>query len=320
MTEALLDMAGIEKTYWRGGKEIAALSDFSLSLKAGEVLGLLGPNGAGKTTAIKVLTSLCEPDQGVLRWRGEQVRNKRYLHEVGVLLEGRGSLNERLSTWENARYFCGLREASFDARYFADLVELMELPDVNAPVRQLSTGNKLKSALLLCVIHRPACVVLDEPTMGLDLFGVEKLETLVHHLSQAGTAIVISSHDLQFVEQLAKRIVCICRGRKLFDGPKSDFLRVEHAYVLKLEVNPGNAPLLPPLPPLRPGLAWVHIAPGSLRLELHTHAELCTVLALLMPALPSALGIQIERVTLKDKYLSLVGSEEEEDEGEKCAA
>ena len=152
----------------------------------GEVLGLLGPNGAGKTTAIKVLTSLCEPERGVFHWRGQPVRSKRYLREVGVLLEGRGALNERLSTWENAKYFCGLREARFDAGHFNQLTELLELPDVRAPVRLLSTGNKLKSALLLCLIHKPAVLLLDEPTIGLDVFGVEKLETLVRHVSEAG--------------------------------------------------------------------------------------------------------------------------------------
>ena len=144
-------------------------------MHAGEVLGLLGPNGAGKTTAIKVLTSLCERDRGVFHWRGQPVRSKLYLRDVGVLLEGRGALNERLSTWENAKYFCGLREARFDAGHFNQLTELLELPDVRAPVRLLSTGNKLKSALLLCLIHKPAVLLLDEPTIGLDVFGVANL-------------------------------------------------------------------------------------------------------------------------------------------------
>ena len=94
----LLEMQGIAKHYQRAGKTVHALHDFSLALHAGEVLGLLGPNGAGKTTAIKVMTQLCEPDAGTLLWRGTPVRDKRYVGQIGVLLEGRGALNERLST------------------------------------------------------------------------------------------------------------------------------------------------------------------------------------------------------------------------------
>jgi ABC-2 type transport system ATP-binding protein len=308
MSIELLRMENVRKTYRRAGKEIVALSDFSMALHAGEVLGLLGPNGAGKTTAIKALVSLVEADSGIMRWRGQPVRGKGYLREVGVLLEGRGALNERLSTWENANYFCRLREGIFDPLHFDNMARLLALPDVHAPVRLLSTGNKLRSGLLLSLIHKPAVVFLDEPTIGLDLFGVQMLEELVRHVAAMGTAVMISSHDLQFVERLAQRIVCICRGRKVFDGSKSDFLHVEHAYVLSLQTG-EDAPSL--LPQLRGASNWRAGGPGVQRLQLHNHAELCAVLESLMPSLPSVRGIQIERVTLKEKYMALVDEAEQ---------
>ena len=308
MTVNLLEMQNVEKRYCRSGVEVTALRDFSLSLRGGEVLGLLGPNGAGKTTAIKVMTSLCEADAGRLLWRGEPIRDKRYLAQVGVLLEGRGALNERLSTWENANYFCALRESAFDRKHFDAMAELLQLPDPRAPVRQLSTGNKLKSALLLCLIHRPAVVLFDEPTIGLDLFGVEKLEALIQYVVADGRAVVISSHDLHFVERLAQRIACIRHGCKVFDGPTGEFLRVDHAYALTLQLRDREPP---PLPDLRVDLRWQHRAEGLLRLELRDHAELCEVLASLMPVLPSATDLQIERVTLREKYQALVSAEKE---------
>ena len=308
MTAAVLEMRGVAKSYQRVGATVPALSDFSLALHGGEVLGLLGPNGAGKTTAIKVMTHLCEPDQGALLWRGTPVQGKRYLGQLGVLLEGRGALNERLSTWENANYFCALREAAFDRQHFDAMAELLALPDPRAPVRLLSTGNKLKSGLLLSLIHRPAVVLLDEPTIGLDLFGVEKLEALIRYMAAQGGAVMISSHDLQFVERLAMRIACIRRGRKVFDGPKHDFLKVEHAYALSLGVRDDH---WPSLPPGRDDLRWQPQGAGMLRLTLRDHAELCAVMAHLMPALPAASDLQIERVTLREKYQALVSASED---------
>jgi|GEM_PF-405145 len=309
MQSSLVDMRGIGKSYSRAAQRIDALRDFSLSLSAGEVLGLLGPNGAGKTTAVKILATLVEPDAGEILWRGAPAAGKRHLREVGVLLEGRGAVNERLSTRENARYFCGLRETRFDPKHFAALTALLDLPDADAPVRLLSTGNKLKSALLLSLVHRPAVVFLDEPTIGLDVFGVDRLESLVRHAAEHGTAVMISSHDLHFIERLAHRIVCICRGRKVFDGSKEEFLHVEHAYVLTLHM-PDDRP--PGLPRLRTGLDWEEAAPGEYRVRLRDHGELCAVLPALQPRLHAARAMQVERVTLKDKYLNLVDAARKE--------
>lgn len=300
----LCELRGISKDYQRGGQRVAALQDFSLALPPGEVTGLLGPNGAGKTTALKVLLSLTRADRGELWWRCGPVRDQRYLGGIGALLEGRGALNERLSTWENARYFCALREVPFDTGHWKTLVNLLELPDPAAPVRLLSTGNKLRSALLLCVIHKPALVLLDEPTIGLDMFGTEQIERLVRILAAQGTTVLLSSHDLAFVERASQRIVCIRQGRKVFDGPKRDFLKVDHAYELELACGPAGLPAAPALP-------WRLAQDGCARLRLADHAELCDTLERLTPSLRGAAVLQIHRVTLRQKYRELVGLEEE---------
>lgn len=300
MAKEIMRLQRISKNYRRGAQQISALQEFSLSLHGGEVVGLLGPNGAGKTTVIKLLTSLLEADAGALYWRGAPIQNKAYLREIGVLLEGRGALNERLTTLENARYYCGLREATFDPHYFADLVALLEIEDVRAPVCLLSTGNKLKSALLVSVIHRPSVVIFDEPTTGLDLFGVASLERLVRFVAAQGSAVLVSSHDLQFVELLAERVVCICRGRKVFDGAKRAFLEVEYAYRLRLDTAAHQLPALP-LP-----FAWRACPQGGVALELRDHAELCVVLSAIIGRLPAARALQVSPVTLQEKYLALV--------------
>lgn len=296
----LFRLEGVGKQYRSGGRTIHALQDVSLSLHAGEILGLLGPNGAGKTTMIKLLACLLEPDNGQLYWRGAPVRNKRHLGQVGLVLEGRGALNERLSTLENARYFCNLRGERFDPAYCAELGALLEVADLRAPVRQLSTGNKLKSALLVSVIHRPRVIIFDEPTIGLDLFGVANLGRLVRFLAASGSAVMISSHDLHFVEQLAERVVCICQGRKMFDGPRQAFLQVEYAYRLRLDTAQAALPALPPR------FAWNTAGAGSATLALRDHADLCIVLSGIMAHLPAARALQVSPVTLQEKYMDLV--------------
>ncbi|MBB4842567.1 ABC-2 type transport system ATP-binding protein [Paucibacter oligotrophus] len=302
----LFELQHASKCYQRGAHKVQALRDFSLRLDAGEILGLLGPNGSGKTTFVKLATGLCDADAGELRWRGHPVSGHRHLRELGVLLEGRGAGYERLSTWENARYFCGLREARFDAAHFQALAELLELPDVRAPLRQLSTGNKLRASLLCTLIHKPALALLDEPTLGLDLLGVDKLEALVRHGAGQGMGFVISSHDLHFIERLCPRIVCISRGEKLYDGCKSEFLQDGTGYVLQLQAGPQGAPALPE------GLgAWLPQG-DLLQLPLRDHAQACAALACLQPQLPACLSMELRPVSLRDRYRKLVGEQDEE--------
>jgi len=299
----LLQLRGLSKTYQRQGQEVQALRGMDLDLRPGEVLGLLGPNGSGKTTLIKLITALCEPTAGERRWRSEPIAGKDFLRHLGVLLEGRGALNERLTTWENARYFCGLREAKFESAHFERLAAVLEIADPHSPVRMLSTGNKLRSALLLTLIHKPALVLLDEPTLGLDLFGVEKLEALVRFAASQGTSFIVTSHDLPFIERLCPRIVCLRAGAKVFDGDKHEFLRLEYLYQVKL--RPGPDCQLP-----QPWAWRQDEAEGGLcRLELRDHAQLCELLAQLQDQLPRLTELQVRPISLRDKYLQLVGAE-----------
>lgn len=307
MSTPLLEFVGISKVYRRHAQKIVALDNFSFRIDKGEVVGLLGPNGSGKTTAVKVATSLCEPNGGKLLYRGVQPSGKGHLRELGVLLEGRGALNERLSTWENARYFCGLREAAFDPAHFHALAGLLDISDSRAPVRLLSSGHRLRSSLLVCLIHRPQLVFLDEPTIGLDLFGVGRLEALVGHCSSLGTSFVLSSHDFFFIERLCERIVCLRQGRKVFDGGRADFLHVDHEYVLRLVPGSNGPPTLPA------GLVW-GMSGSDCVLPVRDHRELCAVLDAIVPDLSEARGLRIEQVALRDKYLALMSNAGTSDE------
>jgi ABC-2 type transport system ATP-binding protein len=306
----LLELRGASKSYRRAGAVVTALHALDLALQPGERVGLLGPNGSGKTTAVKLISGLCSADAGTLHWRGRAHplgEHAQLLRELGVLLEGRGAGYERLSTVDNARYFCVLRESRFDRDHFDALARLLEIPDVHAPLRQLSTGNKLRASLLVTLIHRPALLLLDEPTLGLDLFGVDRLEDLIRRTTEQGTAVVLGSHDLHFIERLSQRIVCLRLGHKVYDGATTDFLRIDHEVVLLLDTGGAPPPVLPPALGLP---AWQLLAEdgGSFwQLHLRDHAQVCAVLAALQPVLADQQGLQLRQVSLRDKYLQLVG-------------
>ncbi len=304
----LLHLQQASKCYRRNAESIQALQDFDLSVAPGEIVGLLGPNGSGKTTLIKVITGLCGADQGSLKWRDQPAQPAGqpgpHLREMGVLLEGKGAVYERLSTWENARYYCALREARFDADEFGRLAALLAVADSRAPVRQLSTGNKLRAALLGALIHRPALVLLDEPTLGLDLEGVERLEDLLRQGAAQGQAFLLSSHDLHFIERLCPRIVCIHEGKKRFDGLRSDFVQQKYSY--RLIVQPDSAEL--PAPP-----SWLldrrWVPQGEQHvLALTDHAEACRLLAEWQSLLPQFGSLELRRIELRDHYLQMLES------------
>jgi len=211
-------------------------------------------------------------------------------------MEGRGALNERLSSWENARYFCGLREARFDAAHCRQVAEQLDLADLHAPVRLLSTGNKLRAGLLLALVHRPALLLLDEPTLGLDLFGVDRLRAVVRAALAEGCAVLVSSHDLALVESLAERVVCIAGGRKRFDGPRADFVPQGQSYALRWQ-DPER---------LAPDGGAEALGEGWWQRQLPDHAALCAWLQHQAPLLPRLSGLQVQPLTLALRYRRLL--------------
>lgn len=308
-TGPLLQLQQASKHYTRGGSSVQALQHFDLALEAGEVIGLLGPNGSGKTTLVKILTGLCGADQGELRWRAGAAQAAgqpgAHLREIGALLEGRGAAYERLTTLENARYFCELREQRFSLDRCRQMAELLGLSDLDTPIRQLSTGNKLRAALIGALIHRPALVLLDEPTLGLDLEGVERLHALVHQGAAEGQTFLIGSHDLHFIERLCPRMVCIHSGRKRFDGAREAFVHQEHRYRLMVR---SEQPCPPPPDWLGPR-DWQAMPgeAGGWSLPLRDPAEAARLMAEWSDWLGRCCALQLRAIALREHYLEHLG-------------
>jgi len=186
--------------------------DVDLTVNEGEVFGFLGPNGAGKTTTIRVLLDLIRPTSGVARVFGVASSDDPVtIHRRIGYLPGEFNLYDRLTGAETIEYFANLR-GGLDRAYSAALVERLGL-DPSRRFREYSKGNKQKVGLVCALQHRPALLILDEPTAGLDPLVQQTFNELLFEAKAEGRTAFISSHIISEVERTCDRVAIIRDGR-----------------------------------------------------------------------------------------------------------
>ncbi len=214
---AVLVAEGLDKTFRSRGKTTRAVDGVHLRVDRGEVLAFLGPNGAGKTTTIKMIAGLIRPDAGSVRVAGRDPhRDPWALRQLGAVLEGNRNVYWRLTPLENLEYFGVLKglPAAAARRRGKALLERFELTHKqNALTQQLSRGMQQKLAIAVSLIHEPALLLLDEPTLGLDVEAAETVKQLIRELAAGGQAIVLTTHQLDVAQQLSHRVAIIREGR-----------------------------------------------------------------------------------------------------------
>ncbi|GAQ55694.1 ABC transporter ATP-binding protein [Streptomyces acidiscabies] len=208
-----------------------AVSDISFDVAEGELLALLGPNGAGKSTTIKMLTGILTPTSGEAKVAGvvpyrERERNAR---NIGAVFGQRTQLWWDLPVRESFTILRDIYEVP-GAEHAARLKEFDELLDLSSfwstRVRHLSLGQRVRCDLAAALLHDPAVVFLDEPTIGMDVVVKEQVrEFLRHQVEQRGRTVLLTTHDMTEVERLAERVVLINHGRLVLDGPLEDIRR-----------------------------------------------------------------------------------------------
>ncbi|MGD1857789.1 MAG: ABC transporter ATP-binding protein [Leptolyngbyaceae cyanobacterium] len=224
-----LDAKHLQKSYGRGKARFQAVRDVSLRINAGEVLAFLGPNGAGKTTTIKMIGGLVRPDAGQVSIDGlDPHRQAVALKRVGAVLEGNRNLYWRLTPIENIEYFGGLRQVPRRvARQRGELLlEQFGLSDKRkTPVQKLSRGMQQKLAIAVALVHQPTLLLLDEPTLGLDVEAGETVKTLIRDIAAAGCAILLTTHQLDVTEELSDRVAIIRQGQIIAEQPTHELIR-----------------------------------------------------------------------------------------------
>jgi ABC-2 type transport system ATP-binding protein len=239
----ILEAHHLRKAYPDRKKPIVAVQDVSLSIASREVLAFLGPNGAGKTTTIKMIAGLILPDAGSVRIAGRDPhRDPWALRSIGAVLEGNRNVYWRLTPQENLEYFGVLRGLSRKVarRRGKELLERFDLVEKRrALVQTLSRGMQQKLAIAVALIHDPQLLLLDEPTLGLDVEATQAVKQLVREIAQEGRAILLTTHQLDIAEELSDRVAIINRGEIVVEEPTNELIRQFSgtAYTIELAEN-----------------------------------------------------------------------------------
>jgi len=289
----IIETKGLTKYY---GK-IRGVENLDLSVREGEVFGYLGPNGAGKTTTIRLLLDLIRPTRGTARLFGQEVRN--HAAELKARL---GNLPGELSLWDNLTgrellTFVGSLRGGLDWTWVEELAQRFEL-DLSRRVRSLSHGNKQKVGLIQAFAHKPALVILDEPTLGLDPLIQQEFYSLIDQVKAEGRTVFVSSHILHEVERVCDRVGIIRQGHLVAVEQVAELKRKR---LRQMEITFGSA--VPASEFDLPGVREVVQSDGTLRFLLEeTPGVLDTVIK--RAAQYAVVDIKYEQPTLEDIFLA----------------
>lgn len=228
-------------------EEVHALKGVSFAVAEGEIVGYVGPNGAGKTTTLKILAGVLYPTSGEVRvlghipWR----REKTFLKQITFVQSGRGFLEEvawDLSVLDGLHFvkdLYGIRNREFQSTVdeLAGLLGLSEF--LRVPLRQLSHGQRMRVELLSALLWRPKVLLLDEPTLGLDMISQQAIRAFVRtYVSRTGSSCIVTSHYMRDIEELADRLIVLDQGEIVYeDSVREAVARFAKAKLVRLRLE-----------------------------------------------------------------------------------
>ena len=231
---SVIQVRGLTKKF---GQQFTAVNDLSFSVHKGDVYGFLGQNGAGKSTTIRMLLSLIEPTAGDIEIFGLPLAANRsaIMQKVGAVIE-KPAMYEYLTAFQNLKIFSALSGVSKTKKQLLHELDVVGLlARANDLVRTFSQGMKQRLAIAMAMVNDPELILLDEPTNGLDPQGIADIRNLILNLSRAqGKTVLVSSHLLSEIEQVATRLIIIDKGCKLVEGDSKDLFDTSKTVV---EIN-----------------------------------------------------------------------------------
>ena len=223
---------------------LKAVDDLSFEVQAGQVFGFLGQNGSGKSTTIRMLLSLIHPTSGQIEIFGKRIEKDReaILEQVGAIIE-RPDLYPYLSAREHLELFAKVRKQKIgDADINATLEKVGLAHRAKDKVQTFSLGMKQRLGIGIALVHNPSLIILDEPTNGLDPQGIADIRQLIQYLAkEEGKTVLVSSHLLSEIEQVAHQILIIHQGKKMVEGVTKELLDPEKRIVQIKTTDDANA-------------------------------------------------------------------------------
>ncbi len=252
MSENVIELSNVRKEFvttkhdpgWRGAVKglftrekvtKVAVDDVSLAIQKGEIVGYIGSNGAGKSTTIKMMSGILTPTSGTCMVNGlEPYRNrKKNAKNIGVVFGQRTQLWWDLplsETYTVLKEIYDVSDEDYKERmnFFEDVLGLQEF--IHSTVRTLSLGQRMRADLAAALLHNPKVLFLDEPTIGLDVVVKDKIRQAIREINgKYDTTVLLTTHDLNDIEQLCRRIIIIDAGKKIYDSTLNQ-LKKDHGY------------------------------------------------------------------------------------------
>ena len=306
------ELTALSKIYGRGKETpVRAVEDLSLSVPTGQVVGLLGPNGAGKTTTIKMMCGLVTPTSGRVHLNGYDVARERPMavRQVGAVLEGARNVYWSLSAWQNLLYFGRLKglPRKLIAPRAESLLRSLDLWERrHQAVGGFSRGMQQKVAIAAALIADPPILLLDEPTLGLD---VQTARTVKHWIArlahEQGKTIVLTTHQLALAQELCDRIAILHQGHLLTDLPVRELLDRFHRDLYEIRLG---SPLDPGAVPWLDGFSVTQEEGGSsIRGPIPDQDRLYDLLAQVRALNLPLLAVERVEPSLEDVFFQLLG-------------
>jgi len=212
-----------QDVFFRKFKEKTAVNKISFEIGENELVGFIGPNGAGKTTTLKIMAGILFPTAGEVQVFGQNPfdKNPQFLKKIAFVMGQRNQLIWELAAIDSFQLNKEIYDVSeFDFKKTVDqLSTLLSCKNLlNRPVKTLSLGERMKMELINSLLHRPSLIFFDEPTIGLDIFSQEAIREFIKKFQQKyNSTVILTSHYLEDVKRLAKRLIIINRGHILYD-------------------------------------------------------------------------------------------------------
>ena len=242
-------LGALRGLFSREYKEVKAVENVHFTIEPGEIVGFLGPNGAGKTTTLKMLAGLIYPTRGSARvldhvpWERADAFRRRFALVMGQKNQLWWDL-PAADSFQLHREIYSLPSDQF-TRTLGELTEMFGVKELTRqPVRELSLGERMKMELIAALLHQPQLLLLDEPTIGLDVIAQVTIQKCLRdYNAQRGVTILLTSHYMRDVEALCKRVLVITHGKLVYDGPLTGITeRFGNDKLVKLQFDGADSP------------------------------------------------------------------------------